>query len=110
VGVATETSNTERDKRCRALSQLLGIGEPEAGDMSITGRLTVIAKIKAAKHAEIERGKVGSWLYDVNRHLNLCAALRSEYEALEEFLAAGDAALQRRRRVRGIGEAYTPAR
>ncbi len=109
MGVSMETSNTERDRRCRGLSQLLGIAEMEAGDTSIAGRLSVIAKLKAAKRVEIERGKAGSWLYDVNRHLTLCAALRREYEALEEFLAAGDAALQRRRRGRSSGETHRPA-
>jgi hypothetical protein len=102
-------TDIQRRKRCRALSQLLGIAEAEAGDTSITGRLSTIAKLKAAKSAEIERGKSGSWLYDVNRHLSLCAALRREYEALEEFLAAGDAALKRQSRGRGLHESHRPA-
>jgi len=38
---------------------------------------------------EIARGRSGSWLYDVNRHLNLCASLREEYEALAEYFAEG---------------------
>jgi hypothetical protein len=100
VRVETEDPNAERDKRTRGLTQLLGVAEAEAGDTSITGRLTTIAQLKAAKRAEIERGKAGSWLYDVNRHLSICAWLRKEYEALEEFLAAGEAALRRKRRVR----------
>jgi hypothetical protein len=107
VGV-TETSNSDRERRARALAQLLGVGQDEAGDTSITGRLWIIAKLKAAKRAEIERGKTGSWLYDVNRHLSICAWLRKEYEALEEFLAAGEAALRRKRRAR-FDEGERPA-
>jgi hypothetical protein len=108
VGKETETDIQKR-KRCKGLSQLLGVSEAEAGDTSITGRLSTIAQLKAAKRAEIERGKAGSWLYDVNRHLSLCAGLRREYEALEEFLAAGDAALKRRNRGRSFRESQRPA-
>jgi len=74
-------------KRCKGLIHLLGIGETEAADTSIGGRLAIIEKLKAAKRAEILRGQRGSWLYDVNRHLNICAFLRMEYEALEALLA-----------------------
>lgn len=73
-------------KRCKGLVQLLGIDEDDAFDTSIRGRLAIIAKLKAAKRAEISRGQNGSWLYDVNRHLSICAYLRKEYEELEEIL------------------------
>ncbi len=86
MGVNDEASEAARQKRCKGLSHLLGIGEAEAGDTTITGRLGVIAKLKAAKRAEIARGQSGSWLYDVNRHLNICASLRKEYEGLAEVL------------------------
>jgi hypothetical protein len=108
VSVPIEDANTEREKRRKGLAQLLGVGESEAADTSITGRLLIIAKLKAAKRTEIERGKAGSWLYDVNRHLSICAWLRREYEALEEFLAAGEAAL-RHRRPRRFDERQRPA-
>ncbi|MBT3069656.1 hypothetical protein KKP04_02065 [Rhodomicrobium sp. Az07] len=81
------TFEPEAIKRRKALAYLLGIGETEAGDSSLEGRLSIIAKLKAARRTEIARGQAGSWLYDVNRHLNICAALRREYEALEEMLA-----------------------
>ena len=77
----------EAGKRCRGLVHLLGIGEEEAGDTSIRGRLSIIEKLKMAKRAEISRGQTGSWLYDVNRHLNICAFLRQECEALERLLS-----------------------
>ena len=78
-----------RSRRPKQLSQLLGIKEAEAGDESVAGRLVLIAKLKAARRAEIKRGQANSWIYDVNRHLNLCAALRAEYEALTDHLAQG---------------------
>ena len=63
--------------RSKELAQLLGIREAQTADRSLSGRLKVIAKLKVARRVEIARGRSGSWLYDVNRHLNLCAALRS---------------------------------
>jgi hypothetical protein len=78
--------------RCKELAQLLGIREAEAADKNLSGRLKIIAKLKAARRVEIARGHSGSWLYDVNRHLNLCTALRLEYESLAAYFAenAGD--------------------
>jgi len=75
------------DRRCKELAQLLGIRESEAGDRSLSGRLKIIGKLKAARRVEIARGRSGSWLYDVNRHLNLCATLRQEYDALAAYFA-----------------------
>lgn len=86
------------ERRCKGLVQLLGIGEREAADASIKGRLAIIAKLKAAKRSEIARGQTGSWLYDVNRHLTICAALRKEYEALEEILDGYKPAVIQRKR------------
>ncbi len=86
MGIRYEASAAAAGRRCKALVNLLGIGDAEAGDTSIKGRLAIIAKLKAAKRAEIARGQTGSWLYDVNRHLSICASLRKEYEALETIL------------------------
>jgi hypothetical protein len=77
--------------RCKELAQLLGIRGDEAADLSLSGRLRIIAKLKAARRVEIARGRAGSWLYDVNRHLNLCTVLRLEYEALADYFAKGAA-------------------
>ena len=73
------------NKRCKEPAHLLGISEAEAQDRSLGGRLRTIAKLKAARRVEIARGRAGSWLYDVNRHLNLCATLRQEYETLVAY-------------------------
>ncbi|MBI4725240.1 MAG: hypothetical protein HY765_09760 [Rhodomicrobium sp.] len=82
-----EKTDAAWDKRCKELAQLLGIPGAEVRDRSLSGRLKIIAKLKAAKRVEIARGRAGSWLYDVNRHLNLCATLRQEYSALAAFFA-----------------------
>jgi hypothetical protein len=74
--------------RPRNLGQLLGISDAEAEDYSFSGRVHIIIKLKAARSREIARGHANSWLYDVNRHLNLSAALRIECEALADFLSA----------------------
>ncbi|MGB8871700.1 MAG: hypothetical protein WCC96_20985, partial [Rhodomicrobium sp.] len=74
-------------RRCQELMQLLGIREAEAADRTLSGRLKIIGKLKAARRVEIARGRAGSWLYDVNRHLNLCATLRQQYDALAEYFA-----------------------
>lgn len=86
-------TDAARDMRSKELAALLGIREAQARDGSLAGRLKVIAKLKSARRVEIARGRSGSWLYDVNRHLNLCAALRQEYNSLAAYFAqsvAGD--------------------
>lgn len=72
--------------RPRNLGQLLGIPDAEAKDYSFSGRVHIIIKLKAARSREVARGQANSWLYDINRHLSLCAALRIECEALADFL------------------------
>jgi len=95
VAIDSEKTDAAQDKRCKELAALLGIREAQARDRSLSGRLRIIAKLKAARCVEIARGRSGSWLYDVNRHLTLCAALRQEYDALAAFFAenAGESAL-----------------
>jgi hypothetical protein len=77
----------DKQARAKELSQLLGIDEAETADETLAGRLRVIAKLRAAREVEIARGRSGSWLYDLNRHLNLCAALRREYASFAFFVA-----------------------
>ena len=85
--------------RSKELALLLGIREAEAADRSLSARLKIIAKLKAARRVEIARGRAGSWLYDVNRHLNLCTALRldtSPWLPISPGMQARTAALNRR--------------
>ncbi len=104
MGIGNETWAAAAQKRCRGLVHLLGIDEAEAGDTTIRGRLSIIAKLKAARRAEIARGQTGSWLYDVNRHLNICAVLRQEYEALEEVLDGAKSTPRQRKRASNVIE------
>ena len=104
MGSRDKASAAAAERRCKGLVQLLGIGEEEAGDTTIKGRLAVIAKLKAAKRSEIGRGQTGSWLYDVNRHLSICACLRKEYEALEDILDGYKPAVVRRNRPSNVIE------
>ena len=104
MGIRDEAWAVAAEKRCRGLVHLLGIGDLEAGDTSIKGRLSIIAKLKAARRSEISRGQTGSWLYDVNRHLSICACLRREYEALEEILDGSNPAPSQRKRADNVIE------
>jgi hypothetical protein len=87
VAIDRKKRDAARVERAKELAHLLGVHEAEAADLTLSGRLKIIAKLKAARTVEIARGRTGSWLYDVNRHLNLCAALRQEYKALAAFFA-----------------------
>jgi hypothetical protein len=84
--------DTEGKSRFKELALLLGIREEEAADGSLRGRLALISRLKAARRTETARGKAGSWLYDVNRHLTLCEALRIERKALAMFLVQDEPA------------------
>jgi hypothetical protein len=96
----------EQAARGKRLAQLLGIEEDQAADTSLAGRLAIIAKLKAARAVEIARGRSGSWLYDLNRHLSLCSALRHEYESFALFCA--EAASQERAAAPEAGAAVLP--
>ncbi len=104
MGSKNKASEAAAGRRCKALVNLLGIGDADASDMSIKGRLAIIAKLKAAKRAEIARGQTGSWLYDVNRHLSICGCLRKEYEALEEILDGKPAVRSQKKRTNNVIE------
>ncbi len=89
MGQGTEAAQAKRRK---LLAHLIDVSEAEAYYRSLKGRLAIIARLKAAKAAEVQRGRNSSWLYDVNRHLNLCFALRTECEALPFLPIAGSKA------------------
>ena len=76
------TTPEARSAKALRLARLLGIrfdlalravnGNPEA-------RAEILARAISAKKVEIFRGQTGNWLYDANRHINLCLAIE-EYE------------------------------
>ncbi len=86
IPASSQQSATLPCHRSRNLAQLLGISDAEAKDYSLSGRVHIILKLKGARSREITRGQAGSWLYDISRHLSLCAALRMECEAFAEYL------------------------
>jgi len=75
-------------KEVTHLAGLLGITPEEAGNRDIEVRLEIMRKLLAALIAERQRGKAmrdgtaGGWLYDINRHINLAAALDAEMAAI----------------------------
>ncbi len=87
-GTGSGFTNSNVVKRTRHLESLLGVHASIASDASLSGRLRIISKLRNARRTEIARGQSGSWLYDINRHIHLCAALRREYEALADTLWA----------------------
>ncbi len=101
MAIDFEKKRAAQARRCKELMQLLGILEADARDLSLSGRLKIIAKLKAARRVEIARGRAGSWLYDVNRHLNLCAVLRQEYTSMAAYFAASAGAPEAGRRAPG---------
>lgn len=64
------------------LADLLGISPDLTADESVEGRLAILATLNQAFEVETERGNKKSWLYDINRHLNLCEAIRDEMAGL----------------------------
>ncbi len=66
------------DPHAALLAGTLAIKIEDALDQSIGNRLGILRKLNAALDVERERGKSRSWLYDVNRHVNI--ALLWEHE------------------------------
>lgn len=63
--------------RLRDLPRLLPVWPSEIADISYSGRLALLAKLRKALRAERKRGATGHWSYDLGRH----AALRNAYRA-----------------------------
>lgn len=60
-----------RYDRSRHAERLLGADEPAP-------RQAVIARLRRALRIERQRGRAGHWAYDLNRHMGLLQALKSE--------------------------------
>lgn len=71
----------------RHLARRVAMTGTGADDVHLPRRLAVISSLQAALGAEAARGKAGSCLYDLGRHLKIRSALAAEYEALILFLA-----------------------
>ena len=72
------------DTRQRHLPRVLPIGPDELGDLSESGRRSILRRLARALRAERNRGRAGHWTYDLNRHV----ALAQAYAAERRLLAA----------------------
>ncbi len=71
-------------RRDRHLPRLLPVGPEEIGDLSSSGRKRILAHLARALRAERNRGRVGHWTYDLNRHIALAQAYESERRLLKQ--------------------------
>lgn len=73
------------ERRCADIAKILGCRSQDVDNPAIDARCKILDRLKAARRVEILRGSRKSWLYDVNRHLNLSELIRREHEALERL-------------------------
>lgn len=65
-------------RRERHLPALIACWPEEIRDASLAGAENIIRKLQRALRAERRRGRAGHWVYDLNRHVSLVAALKAE--------------------------------
>ena len=70
--------------RPRDLPRLLSVWPHEVEDCSDSARLNLLEQLRRALRAQKRRAGAGHWGYDLNRHLALYCAYRSELIALAE--------------------------
>ena len=70
--------------RSRDLPCLLSVWPHEVEDCSDSARLDLLEKLRRALRAQKRRADAGHWGYDLNRHLALYCAYKSEHIALAE--------------------------
>jgi hypothetical protein len=73
-------------QRLRDLPKLLPLWPDEISDETVEGARKLIAKLKRALRAERRRGRAGHWSYDLDRHLRLVRAHKSEMTRLENMM------------------------
>jgi hypothetical protein len=64
------------------LSRLVPLWPWEVQDVSLKGRLKLLARLRCALRAERRRGTAGHWTYDLARHRALLTAYRAEAKAI----------------------------
>lgn len=75
--------------RNHELPRLLALWPHEIADLSLTGRDSLIAKLKRALREERRRGLAGHWTYDLVRHAGLRRAWQHELEARQSLALPG---------------------
>lgn len=78
------------NERARHLKRLIPIGPRELADRSIAGQDYIVRRLLRSLRGERTRGKAGHWSYDLNRHIGLVRALRTERATLRRMRAAQD--------------------
>lgn len=68
--------------RARHLPRLIPLWSQDLADTSVEGRQRIVACLRRSLRAERRRGKAGHWSYDLNRHMALLIALKSEVATL----------------------------
>jgi hypothetical protein len=82
--------------RNKQLPRLLALWPSEVDDTSNEARLAIIRKLRRALVLERRRGRSGTWLYNLNRHLALRDALQAEIAGLSGAQSCPAEALKRR--------------
>lgn len=67
----------------KRLSRLIAIGPDEINAAEPAATRLIVLRLAQALRGERARGKAGHWTYDLNRHIGLAQAYRSECERLE---------------------------
>lgn len=70
--------NISETARISLLKRLLPFSESELRDYSRQSKQKIMARLRAALRRERVQGRAGHWAYDLNRHIALSQALRSE--------------------------------
>lgn len=76
AGSAATAYDREHD-----LPRLIPLWPAELRDQSEAGQKNVLKKLEKALRAERQRGQTGHWSYDLDRHLGLVRAHKSESAA-----------------------------
>jgi hypothetical protein len=87
--------------RAKLLTSLLPLWPAEIEDVSIEGRMRLVAVLERALRAERRRGLAGHWTYDLARHMQLLEAYRSETRALHAMTEHNKTTRPRQPEVRG---------
>lgn len=69
--------------RMEQLPGLIGLWPRELEDYSHPGTMKIAALLRKALRRERMRGRSGHWTYDLNRHMRLVEALKSERARLK---------------------------
>jgi hypothetical protein len=89
-------AGAEHYQRERHLPSLVPIGSDRLADPDIETHREIVATLARSLRAERNRGRVGHWTYDLNRHIGLRQAFLAERRLLEERI--GELADDNRRR------------